>query len=52
MEKVSQYWYEKKAMPEEEKKKIKAMVQGTVIDSICLGDEKIRLLKVDGSVFR
>lgn len=49
---TSEYWYEKKEIPEEEKKRIKALVKGEAIDEFELNGVKHRLLKVDGAAFR
>ena len=48
---MSEYWYEKKVIPAEEKAKIKQLVQGEVIGSIQLGNISHLLLKVEGKVF-
>ena len=52
MSSVSEYWYEKKAIPEIEKEQIRSMVSGIRVGSFNICDTKHDLLTVDGTVFR
>ena len=49
---ISEYWYTRKEMPEEEKSRIKGLVKGEAAGSFEIRGKKYTLLKVDGRTFR
>lgn len=49
---TSEYWYEKKKMPNEEKEKIRDMVNGERVGTFMIDGIEKQLLEVDGNVFQ
>ncbi len=51
MNNTSEYWYEKKEIPENEKMRIKEIVKGNPVGEFEIAGKAHKLLKVDGNVF-
>ena len=49
---TSFYWYEKREMPEEEKKRIRQLIKGEPVGTFEIGGTTHQLLRVDGNLFR
>ena len=49
---ISEYWYERKEIPAEEKEKIKQLVKGDVVGTLNFGGAEHSLIKTDGASFK
>ena len=49
---TSEYWYTRKAIPEEEKKRIRSLVKGETAGTFTIRGKEYTLLRVDGRTFR
>ena len=52
MSEISEYWYEKKEIPEKEKIRIKELVKGDIVGEFDICGTTHNLLRVSGNVFR